>query len=147
MPKPPTSASRVYQRQKSNLEVTILPSSPIIAPLTYRHHSWRSLLLRRLLLRHHERPNVPLHSPSLERPLRPLPQPRHSHLPASFLPSACAPNHPRHRRRHRRHRLPPSKPRHNNQQRPLIPCHCLRHQPCYACRGQKTQFTDRVGEQ
>ena len=125
----------------------LLPTPPNYYALIHHPHSRRSLLLRRLLLRHNERPNVPLHPPSLERPLRPLPQPRHPHLPVPFLPSTCTPNHPRHRRRHRRHRLPSPIPRHRNQQRPLIPRHCLRHQPRYAHRGQKTQFTDGVGEQ
>lgn len=36
----------------------------------------RRLLLRRLLLRHHERPNVPRHPPALERPFRSLAESR-----------------------------------------------------------------------
>lgn len=74
-----------------------------------------SLLLRRLLLRHHERSNVPRHPPPLERPLRPLPKPglqtpssRLLHVPRTKNGTL---DDARHRRRNRRHRLPPPCPR------------------------------------
>ena len=103
--------------------------------LTEKRNSRCRLQLRRLLLRHHERPHVPRHPPPLERPLRPQPKPRQPHprRPPNRLED------PRHRRRHRRHRLPHPRPRDKHKPRPKHPRHNLRHQPGNAGRRSQTR--------
>ena len=123
----------VPESEKESRGAILTPQSPYTPIANLIVPSRCSLLLRRLLLRHNERPNVPLHPPPLERPLRSLPEPwptPHHLIPPKL--QTYTPNHSRHSRRNRRHRVPHALPRQHYKQRPHFPRHRLGHQPCYA---------------